>query len=216
MAHLDHFADLEKLKREVTYSLDSTWGFSRYFFAGYIGQAIRSAKKEYRLTLSSCLPAYRAVTAQLRRDCTLAYQAQVLPELPIGNYGRCISSLAFVSCLIDLWELYTPNTPRSKKVEALLVPLWQKMANKSMEVNYMKTYQPRFCRPMRWELEEEASSQLEWDPEATVPSMARLRDAIARPSEDQDRPPENQEESEENVESEESEDQEADMEELLS
>lgn len=186
MDHLALFTDLEKLKREITYSLDSTWGTTRYFFAGDLSNTIRRVKKEYRVNFGACIPAYRAVTTQLRSDCTLAFQAQVLPELPIGNFGRCITSFAFVSLLLDRWENYNTAFTRAQKVEALVVPLWQKIVNKVMELKFMSSYRTRSSNltmfremMLRSDLELlNPAMMMEDDPDATLPCNNPLRNVI--------------------------------------
>lgn len=59
----------------------------------------------------------------------------------------------------------------------------------------MESYLSKSCRPMRWELEEEVNLVAR-DPDATLPSGARLRNAIVHQSEEEEmqEPEENEEE----------------------
>lgn len=148
--HLEAYTDLDLLFREVYNSTNASWGVYRLLRPWSLACYIVSVKETHRgrLQPSEVLEPGSSVLDELRANCTGAYNSEVVPHLPIGSHGRILASLAFVSSLLDIWDNFPgPKPSRRHRVYLLLVPLWNKICQATMEPRQREL---RRMRHFRW------------------------------------------------------------------
>lgn len=148
MEHLKEFQDLEWLIKEVHLALGNSWSFFRLLRPWSLSAQVYSAKTRYPFfqDFKAFIPKNCRTLDELRVNSTLAYQRELVPELPIGNPGRVVACLAFIAALADYWlKLPGPKPSTKQVVRLLVVPYWQKICNalakpKAQELERMREF----------------------------------------------------------------------------
>uniref|UniRef100_A0AAU6S527 E1B 19 kDa protein n=1 Tax=Pipistrellus pipistrellus adenovirus TaxID=3140007 RepID=A0AAU6S527_9ADEN len=148
MAHLEKFQDLDWLLKEVQLALGSSWRIYRVARPWSLAAQIHRAKTRYPFFVEfrNFVPKGSRVLEELRVNSTIAFQKELVPELPIGNAGRVVACLTFLSALGDYWlDLPGPKPPVKQVVRLLVVPYWLKICNalaepKALELERMRMF----------------------------------------------------------------------------
>ncbi|QGX41989.1 ORF2 [Gould's wattled bat adenovirus 1] len=139
--------DLDNLLREISCSLDYEWGFHRVFHPRGLAASIYRIKGEYRQRLAEVLPKTHQVYEELKFNCTLAYQKQVVPALPADTFGRFLASCCLIVKLLEFWENHPgPKPSRKERLQLLVVPFWLRLCNEKMQQEERKVTQMRHFR----------------------------------------------------------------------
>ncbi|ULR16480.1 small T-antigen [Bat mastadenovirus] len=124
MDYLQFLGNYPVLKRIVRDASERTGPWRRFFFCGPLVNFIHKIKEEHKADFAQCLDPEGQFIEQLRSGDLKLYSEQVVHYLYLENPGRIAISLAFVSWLLDQWDLDNQFSPEFA-LEALCIPLWK-------------------------------------------------------------------------------------------
>lgn len=124
MDYLKLLCSYPVLRRVIRDASERTGPWRRFFFCGPLANFVYKVKQDSKAEFEQCLDVEGVFVERLRSGDLKIYSHEVVHYLYLDNPGRVCVSLAFVTWLLDLWDLENQFSP-DFALDSLCVPLWK-------------------------------------------------------------------------------------------